>query len=252
MNFNKYNKTSRLLIIALFFTLSCQNKDVLLDMNKVEMPIFEEIVHKSNTNDTLKILIIGNSITSHPIAKDIGWTHKSGMAASSSGKDYVHLLFDHLKKVNPEKNIILRFANYSSLESYPEKINLDDEKFKKNYHFNPNYVIYQLGDNTTKKTEDKFYDVSLKFLNNFQNSTKIVLSPFFLTVDNYKLAKNISNKTNAKFVDISTISNNKIYKAINEDNYPLDRENWKVEGVGLHPGDTGMAAIHQEIIKNIK
>ena len=56
-----------------------KNKE-LKSMNNVPLPLFTDIVNSKN-NKKIKILIIGNSITIHGEAKDIGWNHVSGMAA---------------------------------------------------------------------------------------------------------------------------------------------------------------------------
>ena len=60
----------------------------------------------STTEDGLKVgalrvgkmLFLGNSITLHGPAPEIGWTGDWGMAASAREKDYVHQLLDRVSK----------------------------------------------------------------------------------------------------------------------------------------------------------
>lgn len=236
-------------ITLIFFSCKSDKKDILLAMNNVKMPNYEELKSDIKSNDTLKILIIGNSITSHGIASEIGWNYKSGMAASNSNKDFVHLLFYNFSKKYPEKSIILRYANYSEFERQPSKINFEDEKIQELYQFMPNYLIYQLGDNTVKSTEDKFSRASVRFIDGFSKSKKFIVSPFFMNFNNYKCSKSISIDSKSTFIDISYISKDKKYSAI-QDSSSFKRE-WKVEGIGAHPGNLGMYKISDEIFKTI-
>ena len=49
-------------------------------------------------NAKRRVLFVGNSITRHGIAENIGWTRDCGMAASSIENDYVHIVVRELEK----------------------------------------------------------------------------------------------------------------------------------------------------------
>ncbi len=239
-----------IILFVLTLLISCKkDKNLLLDMNNVQMPLFDEIKHKASSNDTLKILIIGNSITSHGIANEIGWKHKSGMAASTENNDYVHLLLNQLSLAYPNKNITIRFSNYSELERSPEKFAGKD--WNKLINFKPNKLIFQLSDNITKESYIDFKKSSLELLNSFTNTDIYVISPFFMSVENYNVSKDIALKAKATFIDITDLSNSTENKAINEKNYPADKNSWTVDGIGQHPGNKGMLNLSNEIFKTI-
>lgn len=50
-----------------------------------------------------RILFLGNSITLHGPAPEIGWTGNWGMAASVPDKDYVHQLLDRISRRPAER-----------------------------------------------------------------------------------------------------------------------------------------------------
>lgn len=234
-------------ILFLFISIilfNCHKKNQLSDMNNIEMPLYEELKYNTNSHDTLKILVLGNSITSHGIAKNIGWNHKSGMAASDIGKDYVHLLFDMMTNKYPSKNILLRYSNWSQFERNPEAFN----GYATAINFNPNILIFQLSDNLTPESYDSFSKHSIDFLKSFNN--KFVVSPFFMNASNYNVSREISLKSNAYFIDISNISRDKLNRAFSDSNRN-DISDWKSEGISQHPGNIGMSNISKAIFNVI-
>jgi len=237
-------------LLVIILLTGCKKHDPLLAMNNVKMPEYEELIHNSNSSDTLKILILGNSISSHGIAPEIGWNHKAGMAASDESKDYVHLLFKKLVESKPQKNVVVRFSNYSALERNPESFLNKD--WKSIITFKPNKLIFQLSDNVTKDNTDAFKESTLQLLDHFTTANIYVISPFFLNDENYKISKEIATQSKATFIDISDIANAPQNKAINEKNYPTSKNRWIVDGIGQHPGNIGMLNISNKIYSIIK
>ncbi|MGV2451606.1 UNVERIFIED_CONTAM: hypothetical protein POZ17_15755 [Ralstonia mannitolilytica] len=240
-------KIISLLVIVLL--IGCKKHDPLLAMNNVKMPEYEELIHNISSSDTLRILILGNSISSHGISTEIGWNHKAGMAASDESKDYVHLLFKRLVVSKPQKNVIVRFSNYSLMERNPESFL--NKEWKSLIVFEPNKVIFQLSDNVTKDKVDSFKESSLQLLGNFKTSNIYVVSPFFVNEENYKTSKEIAINSKATFIDISDIAKSSQNKAINEKNYPASKNSWIVDGIGQHPGNIGMLNISTIIYNHV-
>lgn len=230
-------------ILIPFILITCHKKDDLSDMNNIQMPEYEELIYKASSKEVIKVLIVGNSITSHAKAFDIGWKHKSGMAATEESRDYVHLLFSKLKTQYPNKNIYLRYSNWSQFERSPTSFS----GFKSAKDFRPDILIFQLSDNLTSESNDSFSKLSVNFLESFKN--KFVISPFFINSFNYNTSKNIAVESNSHFIDISAISKSKINKASNDNR--TDKSEWKSNGIAEHPGNVGMINIANAIFNNI-
>ncbi len=73
----------------------------------------------------MKILYIGNSITLHSPAPDIGWHGCYGMAASCEENDYLHVLNRKLEDTG--KTVVWKCRNAADYEGDADK-NLDQNK----------------------------------------------------------------------------------------------------------------------------
>ena len=64
--------------------------------------VSKNVLFEGTANGKPRIMFVGNSITLHRPAPEIGWYGDWGMAASSKDRDYVHLLINHIKSKYPD------------------------------------------------------------------------------------------------------------------------------------------------------
>jgi hypothetical protein len=242
--------------ISILLTKGTVVKDSQLQaMNNVFIPSFVDTCN-NKTGEKFKILVIGNSLSMHGIAKDIGWNHFSGMAATSIEKDYVHLLFKDIERKLPKNKIYLRISNFATFERNPNDFQLKNIDSLINYQ--PDLIIFQLGENVrnqNQKDEALFEEKYIELINSFKhngNPLTICTTPFFPSLPKNEIVKKVALSTNSYLVDLSHLPllNTENY-AKDEKNYSGDKSVWKVGGIGIHPGDIGMENIAEQIFITI-
>lgn len=224
------------------------SQNELSKMNNTFQPVFTDF-SKGNSNKIFKVLIIGNSLTSHSIAKNIGWNHVSGMAATSLEKDYVHQLLTKISKELPNKKIKFRVTNFAEFERNPN-ISLEN-KLDSLKNFKADIVIFQLGENVDETNlslfQKKYTELIIYFKKN-NNAEILCTTPFFPSLRKNNMATNVTINTNSYLVDLSHLSLlDKENIALNEKNYQGDKTKWEVSGIGEHPGDKGMKSIAEQL-----
>jgi len=209
---------------------------------KAENQVSEFVSRDENENGSPKILFLGNSITRHEPAPEIGWYGDWGMAASSAEKDYVHLCKKEILKKYP--NAVFCTVQGSSWERSYRGCDFD-EYFKEAKDFDPDVIICLISENITN--EDFETDVFIEQFHNFHNylsgnnkSTKIIVaSNFFNNEEKSEAIKQYAEKYNASFVYVSDLIKDKENLA----------KGYEHEGIQIHPGDKGMEIIAERIMK---
>lgn len=196
------------------------------------------------------ILYLGNSITLHGPAPQIGWTGNWGMAASKEENDFVHLLTGKIAEAaggDPEISV----RNIADFERSYDKYDVADG-LKGDLAFRPDLVIVAIGENVPAlkdaEARDRFHKAVLELLRTLDNAghpTIIVRSGFWANQAKDEVLEAAAKEVGATFVDIRRLGSDPKMSARSERKIDHD-------GVASHPGDQGMRAIADSIWKGIE
>ena len=197
-----------------------------------------------------KILFVGNSITKHGPKADIDWHGNWGMAATSEDKDYVHVVTKALAaKQGATPEIMVK--NVADFERTHATYDIAG-KFADAAAFKADLIILCIGENVpalkTPETQARYQaqvTAALKTLKSNPTAAVIVRSSFWPNVAKDDAMRQACEAVGGTFVDISAL-------AKDEQNYARSERPYKHAGVGNHPGDRGMAAIAEAIVKAVK
>ncbi len=197
-----------------------------------------------------KILFLGNSITLHGPAPEIGWTGNWGMAASAREKDYVHQLLDRIfKQAGGAPKVMIR--NIADFERKLTEYNIR-ESLKEELAFEADVVILAIGENAASpKTDDarkRFAGAVgslLAQLGQHGNPKIFVRSQFWSDAEKDRLLKKACDDARGIFVDLGKLG-------LDPANSARSERHIEHAGVAGHPGDKGMAAIADELWRAIQ
>ncbi|MEX8519835.1 MAG: glycoside hydrolase family 99-like domain-containing protein [Leptothrix sp. (in: b-proteobacteria)] len=190
------------------------------------------------------VLVIGNSLTRHPPAAQLGWQGDWGMAASSMDRDYVHQLANHLESVGHEK------VKISLLPAYP----LESAFFAQQPPAWPavetssyDYILVELGDNIDfRKSQGNLfetrYDVLLNTLSvGLRPAGRLVcLGKWWPNAAADASIRTVCERHGGAFLALAPIS-------VKPENHARHERDFFNQGVGEHPGDRGMTEIAQQL-----
>jgi len=216
-----------------------ESKNTVKSENQVSEYVFR---NDDDMNGTPRILFLGNSITRHEPAPEIGWYGDWGMAASSAEKDYVHLCKNAILENYP--NAAFCMVQGSVWERSYRGCDFD-EYFKDAKDFNPDVIICLISENITNEDFDadvfieQFHNLHNYLSGNNKNTKIIVASNFFNNEAKSEAIEAYAEKYNASFVYVSDLIKDKENLA----------KGYKHEGIKIHPGDKGMEVIASRIMK---
>ena len=197
-----------------------------------------------------KILFVGNSITKHGPKADIDWHGNWGMAATSEDKDYVHVVSKALAAKHGAAPTIM-VKNVADFERAHVGYDIAG-KFADAAAFKADLIVLCIGENVaalkTPEAQVKYQEqvtALLKALKSNPQANVIVRSSFWANSAKDTAMRQACEAVGGTFVDISALSKD-------EKNYARSERPYKHAGVAHHPGDRGMAAIAEAIVKAVK
>ncbi|MBK8094158.1 MAG: SGNH/GDSL hydrolase family protein [Verrucomicrobiaceae bacterium] len=197
-----------------------------------------------------KVLFLGNSITKHGPKADIDWSGNWGMAASAEAKDYVHVFAKALSERQGSATEIL-VKNIADFERAHQGYDFE-AKLKEAIDFQADLIVLAIGENVPalKTAEEKTQlqaDVTT-LLKSLQGSRKPVIlmrSCFWANAAKDEALRGACESVRGIFCDISVLSADKGL-------YGKAEREFKHAGVANHPGDKGMAAIADALMKALQ
>ena len=226
-------------------------KDQLSEMNRISNPSYID-TSNNQPGKPFKLLVIGNSLTSHGIAENIGWTHRSGMAATKIGNDFAHLLLNKIVGLLPNRDVHLRITNFADFER--NFLTFDFGALDSLVGYNPDIIVFQLGENVSFNqinTPPLFEKKYMDLINCFKRGNHpliICTTPFFPSLEKNEIIERVALTTKSFLADLSHLPLlDKENYAKDETNYLGNRNDWKNDGIGIHPGDYGMRNIAQQL-----
>jgi hypothetical protein len=197
-----------------------------------------------------KVLFLGNSITKHGPKADIDWSGNWGMAASAESKDFVHLVTKALveKQGSAPEVLVKNIADFErAYVGYDIAV-----KMKEVVDFKADLIILAIGENVPalkSVNEATMLQASvtqlLQAVKGDRKPTILVRSCFWANEAKDSALQKSCAAESGVFVDISALGKDK-------SNYGRAEREFKNAGVANHPGDKGMGAIAEALVKALE
>lgn len=192
-----------------------------------------------------RVLFVGNSITRHAIAPNIGWLRDCGMAATCLENDYVHRTVAGLeKRYGLVSFCIAQLADWERDFENPAVL----ETFSEARDFCADIVIIRIGENVSRTVTDPapLADAFEKMIRYFavRPDCRVLVTDLFWsrTVVDSAIAQAQNRIAGCIPVHIGDLGADDSMKAIGE---------YEHQGVSLHPSDRGMLCIAERLLEKL-
>ena len=195
-------------------------------------------------NSGKRVMFVGNSITLHGIAPQIGWHIECGMAASAPENDYVHLLEKAVLEVDPDAAFcICQVAEWErNYKTGCEKHYL----YESARAFDADVIVLRFIENCPGKDfEPEVFYRSLGELVKYLNAdgeAKIIVTTGFWRHPGDPQLRAFAKDNNYPLVELGDLGQLDEMKAVGL---------FEHTGVANHPGDEGMKNITARIAKEL-
>lgn len=203
----------------------------------------ESVTICEDGNAGLRILFLGNSITRHAPAPELGWHGDWGMAASARQNDYVHRLVALMGGIGIKCGYCI--ANLSEWERSCEN-SLLCGRYGRALSYPADVAVIRLGENAPLSDKlAQFEECYASLAKKLAADGKIVICTdlFWEYAAFDKFVKNLADEKDYGFVQIHDLGNDDSMKAVG---------GFKNIGVAVHPGDKGMDQIARRLFSAIK
>ena len=204
-------------------------------------------LHAQSAKTYPKVLFLGNSITKHGPKADIDWKGNWGMAASAEDKDYVHVFTKALEAKTGAKSEVM-IKNIADFERAYAGYDIAG-KLKDPIDFGADLIVLAIGENVPAlESADDGAKLQasvtqlLKAVKGERKPTILVRSCFWGNEAKDTALKKACDEVGGIYVDLSALSKDKSL-------YGRAEREFKNAGVANHPGDKGMAAIADALMK---
>lgn len=207
---------------------------------KNQMRNLSELSFLGNETAPIKILILGNSITRHAPAPEVGWFGDWGMSASAPENDYVHRLYAKLTENGFDVFMRIRQASFWERNFLKEDIL---SYYNEERDFQADVVIFRLGENVISEDAPYFKEALKKLMSHVSERGKAVYTTSFWkssTVDEAILS--VAKERGEICLD-GGLSKDETNMAIGQ---------FEHRGVSVHPNDKGMEAYANLLFESLK
>lgn len=211
------------------------------DKERNDVPATEQVAHDAHIRvygdgGGLRVLFVGNSISLHAPAPQLGWQGDWGMAASCAENDYVHrALRIWQEKYGKATGCVCQVSEW-------ERDFMQDAPgyFAAARGFAPHITVVRIGDNISPQCDGillrRQLGRAVRFLAN--GSPVVATDSFWRSPPVDDAIRAAAQQNGWTFVPISDLGDDPAMKAVGR---------FASEGVCLHPSDAGMAEIARRI-----